>query len=106
MFLQQPPFLEKHPFLNFTNISNETFVFLAGAIEVLGGLLITFGIFPRTVALIALVCINASLTVYNWNELVDYFPIYAALAILLVWEPSNNRQKLLWVEGLRRGIYD
>lgn len=97
-------FLENHAFLNFTNIPNEIFVLIAGALEVLGGLLITFGIFPRTVALIALLCINASLTIYNWNGLVDYLPTYAALAVLLVWEPSNVRQKLLWVEGLRKGM--
>ena len=98
--------LEKYAFLNFTTIPNEIFILLAGSIEVLGGLLIVFGIFPRTVALITLLCINASLTIYNWNELIDYLPLYGALAILLVWEPNNPKQKLLWVEGMRKNMVE
>ncbi|MBX9734577.1 MAG: DoxX family protein [Chitinophagaceae bacterium] len=98
--------LEHHDFLNFTTIPNEVFVLIAGALEVLAGILIVFGIFPRTTSLITLICINASLTVYNWNELVDYLPTYGALAVLLIWEPSNPQQKLMWVEGLRKNISD
>lgn len=98
--------LEHHAFLNFTTIPNEIFVLLSGALEVLAGILIVLGIFPRTIVLIALICINASLTIYDWNELIDYLPIYGALAILLVWEPNNSRQKLMWVEGLRKNMPD
>lgn len=96
--------LENHAFLNLTKIPNQIFVLIAGAAEIFAGLLILFGIFPRTVALIAAICINASLTIYDWNELVNLLPMYAALAILMVWEPNNPKQKLLWVEGLRRYI--
>lgn len=96
--------LEKHEFLNFTTIPNEIFVLFAGTLEVLAGILIALGIFPRTVALITLICINASLTISNWNELIDYLPTYGALAVLLVWEPNNSQQKLMWVEGLRKNM--
>lgn len=98
--------LEQHAFLNFTTIPNEIFVLLAGALEVLAGILIVLGIFPRTIALITLICINASLTIYNWHELIDYLPTYGALAILLVWESNNSHQKLMWVEGLRKNMPD
>lgn len=98
--------LEKHAFLNFTAIPNEVFVLFAGALEVLAGILLVLGIFPRTVALITLICINASLTISNWNELIDYLPTYGALAVLLVWEPNNSNQKLMWVEGLRKNLPD
>lgn len=98
--------LEQNAFLNFTNIPNEIFVLFAGSMEVLAGVLIVLGIFPRTVILITLVCINASLTIYNWNELIDYLPTSGALAILLVWEPNNSHQKLMWVEGLRKNMPD
>jgi uncharacterized membrane protein YphA (DoxX/SURF4 family) len=98
--------LEQHAFLNFTSIPNEIFVLLAGAMEVLAGILIVLGIFPRTIVLITLICINASLTISNWNELIDYLPTYGALAILLVWEPNNSHQKLMWVEGLRKNMPD
>lgn len=98
--------LEQHAFLNFTTIPNEIFVLLAGALEVLAGILIVLGIFPRTIAFITLICINASLTIYNWHELIDYLPTYGALAVLLVWEPNNSHQKLMWVEGLRKNMPD
>lgn len=98
--------LDQHEFLNFTTIPNEIFVLIAGALEVLAGILIVLGIFPRTISLITLVCINASLTIYNWNELIDYLPMYGALAVLLVWEPNNSKQKLMWVEGLRKNMPD
>lgn len=94
--------LENHPFLNFTGMSNEAFVLFAGALEILAGLLIVFGVFPRLTSLIALICINASLTIYDWNTLIDYLPIYGALAVLLVWEADNPNQRLMWVEGLRK----
>lgn len=96
--------LEQHAFLNFTIIPNEIFVLFAGALEVLAGMLIVLGVFQRTTVLITLVCINASLTISNWNELIDYLPMYGALAILLVWEPNNSHQKLMWVEGLRKNM--
>lgn len=98
--------IEKHAFLNFTTIPNEIFVLFAGALEVMAGVLIVFGVFTRTIVLITLICINASLTISNWNELIDYLPIYAALAILLVWEPNNSRQNLMWTEGLRKNMVD
>lgn len=98
--------LEQHAFLNFTTIPNEIFVLLAGALEVLAGILIVLGIFPRTIAFITLICINASLTIYNWHGLIDYLPTYGALAVLLVWEPNNSHQKLMWVEGLRKNMLD
>lgn len=98
--------LEQHAFLNFTSIPNEIFILLAGALEVLAGILIVLGVFPRTIVLITLICINASLTIYNWNELIDYLPIYGALSVLLVWEPNNSHQKLMWVEGLRKNMLD
>lgn len=98
--------LEQHAFLNFTTIPNEIFILFAGALEVLAGILVVLGVFQRTVVLIALICINASLTISNWNALIDYLPIYAALAILLVWEPNNSQQKLMWVDGLRKNMPD
>lgn len=96
--------LEQHAFLNFTTISNELFVLFAGALEILAGILIVLGIFPRTIVLCTLICINASLTISNWHELIDYLPSYGALAVLLVWDPNNSQQKLLWVEGLRKNM--
>jgi uncharacterized membrane protein YphA (DoxX/SURF4 family) len=99
-------FLERYP-LNFTAalgipMSNETFIFCAGAVELLVGLWILFGIFPREIILIAWIPINLTLTIFNWTELIGHLPIYGTLAVLLVW--SSGRENLrLWLAGLRGG---
>ncbi len=99
-------FLERYP-LNFTSalgipMSNETFIVCAGAVELLVGLWILFGIFPREIILIAWIPINLTLTVFNWTELIGHLPIYGTLAVLLVW--SAGRENLaLWLKGLREG---
>jgi uncharacterized membrane protein YphA (DoxX/SURF4 family) len=97
-------FLERYP-LNFTAafgipMSNETFILFAGAVELLVGLWILFGIFPREIILIAWIPINISLTVFNWAELIGHLPIYGAFAVLIIW--SAGRENLdLWTNGLR-----
>ena len=99
-------FLERYP-LNFTSylgipMSNETFILCAGAVELLVGLWILFGIFPREIILIAWIPINLTLTIFNWTELVGHLPIYGTFAVLLVW--STGRENLaLWLNGLRSG---
>ena len=99
-------FLERYP-LNFTAalgipMSNETFILCAGAVELLVGLWILFGIFPREIILIAWVPINLTLMIFNWTELIWHLPIYGTLAVLLVW--SSGRENIeLWLNGLRKG---
>lgn len=99
-------FLQRYP-LNFTAalgipMSNETFILYAGAVELLVGLWILFGIFPREIILIAWIPINLTLTVFNWTELIGHLPIYGTLAVLLVWSPGRENLAL-WLSGLRRG---
>ncbi len=99
-------FLERYP-LNFTvalgiPMSNETFILFAGTVELLVGLWILFGIFPREIILIAWIPINLTLTVFNWTELIGHLPIYGTLAVLLVWSPGRENLAL-WLAGLRRG---
>jgi len=99
-------FLERYP-LNFTGalgfpISNETFILYAGAVELLIGLWILLGIFPREIILIAWVPVNLTLTVFNWTELIGHLPIYGTLAVLLIWSPGP-KNLALWLGGLREG---
>ncbi len=99
-------FLERYP-LNFTAalgipMSNETFILCAGAVELLVGLWILFGIFPREIILIAWVPINLTLTIFNWTELIGHLPIYGTLAVLLVWS-AGSENLFLWLRGLREG---
>jgi len=99
-------FLQRYP-LNFTAalgipMSNETFILCAGAVELLVGLWILLGIFPREIILIAWIPINLTLTIFNWTELIGHLPIYGTLAVLLVWSPGRENLAL-WLRGLREG---
>lgn len=99
-------FLDHYP-LNFTAalgipLSNEVFVLSAGVVELLVGLLLLLGIFPRETVVIAWLPINLTLTIFNWTELVGHLPIYGIMAVLLLWSPGRENLAL-WVNGLRGG---
>ena len=96
-------FLHQHP-LNFTGwlhipMSDDIFVVCAGSTELLIGLCLIFGIFPRLIVASAWVLINMSLTVFNWVELVGHLPLYGVMAMLLVWTPDEEEQRL-WTKGV------
>lgn len=91
--------------LNFTSavgvpLSNETFIWCAGTTELLIGLFLAFGLFPRVIILAAWGVINLTLTIFSWVELVGHLPIYGIMAVLLVWAPSEKTSRLM-----RRGIF-
>lgn len=99
-------FLVAYP-LNFTAalgipMADATFIRCCGAVELLVGLFILFGLFPRTIVLIAWLPFNLTLTIFDWVELVGHLPFYGALAVLLVWTPHDEDQRLL-TEGLGYG---
>ena len=99
-------FLTKYP-LNFTAafgmpLDNEVFILCAGAVELLVGLWILFGIFPREIVLIAWIPINMTLTIFNWTELIGHLPLYGIMAVLLLWAPGRENAEL-WLKGLREG---
>jgi uncharacterized membrane protein YphA (DoxX/SURF4 family) len=96
-------FLDHYP-LNFTNwmgipMSNQLFVFCAGTTELIIGLFLVFGLFPRVIIITAWLFINMTLTIFNWVELVGHLPLYGVMAMLLVWTPQPRDQEL-WVQGV------
>lgn len=95
-------FLQQHP-LNFTAalgmpMSDATFVLCAGSVELLVGLFVLFGLFPRLIILVAWLPFNLTLTIFDWVELIGHLPFYGAMAFLLVWTPEEED---LWITGLR-----
>lgn len=66
-------------------LSDLEFVRLAGAIEVLFGLLLISGALPQAIVLIAGVPFNATLWFFGINELVGHLPIYGAMLAILVF---------------------
>lgn len=98
-------FLADYP-LNFSSalgipLTDYTFAMCAGAVELLVGLFLMFGLFPRFIILIAWLPFNMTLTVFNWVELVGHLPFYGLLAVLLVWTPQDEEQRLF-----ARGVHD
>jgi hypothetical protein len=43
--------------------------------------------------------INMTLTVFNWVELLGHLPLYGVMAVLLIWPPTEEDQRL-WVRGM------
>ena len=83
-------FLSEYPYFNVAqevgiDMSDLEFLRVAGAIEVLFGLLIMSGALPQAVVLIAGIPFNATLYFFGNMELVGHLPIYATMLILLVY---------------------
>jgi len=83
-------FLADHPDLNVAQAiglewSDLRFIRVAGAIEVLFGLLLISGALPQAVVVIAGVPFNASLWFFGVNELLGHLPVYGAMLVLLVY---------------------
>lgn len=98
-------FLERYPQVNFLPTlgipaSDAEFVRLAGGVELAVGLLVLSGAFPRLVILVLWLPSNLSLAYFGWTELVGHLPIYAAMAILLLWGAGGA----VHLEALRAGL--
>ncbi len=96
-------FLSEYP-LNFTSaiglpLSDRTFIWCAGTTELVIGLFLAFGIFPRTIIIAAWGIINLTLTIFSWVELVGHLPIYGIMSVLLIWTPSEQTNAL-WRRGM------
>ncbi len=82
-------FLSAHPDFNVAQliglpIGDLEFIRIAGAIEVLFGLLLISGALPQACVLLAGVPFNATLWFFGTDELLGHLPIYAAMLVLLV----------------------
>jgi len=83
-------FLAERPELNAAQavgiaMSDQEFIRLAGAIEVLFGLLLISGALPQAIVLIAGVPFNATLWFFGSVELVGHLPVYGAMLVILVF---------------------
>jgi hypothetical protein len=82
-------FLQDHPELNVARelglgFSDLEFTRVAGAVEVLFGLLLISGALPQAIVVIAGVPFNATLWFFGTNELLGHLPTYGAMLVLLV----------------------
>ena len=101
-------FLADHPGLNVAaqlglDWNDLRFIRVAGAIEVLFGLLLISGALPQAVVVIAGVPFNASLWFFGVNELLGHLPVYAAMLVLLVYGSDRECAPASRICGRGRG---
>jgi hypothetical protein len=80
-------------------VDDLTFIRIAGAIEVLFGVLVLSGALPQLVVLVVVVPFNATLYFFGTVELLGHLPIFAAMLVLLVYgsDPRLRRwSSALW----------
>jgi hypothetical protein len=83
-------FLADHPDFNVAALiglpmGDLEFVRMAGAIEVLFGLLLISGALPQAIVLIAGIPFNATLYFFGTDELLGHLPVYGAMLVMLVY---------------------
>lgn len=91
------------PALGF-DVSNETFILIAGIIELTMGALLISGAFIRPVILLAWLPFNLTLPLLGWRELVGHLPIYGIMALLLIWGEEKAEKEEVMVSGMERHV--
>jgi uncharacterized membrane protein YphA (DoxX/SURF4 family) len=85
------------------HVSPETFVAIAGATELLFGLLVISGAFPQVAVLVAMVPFNATLLLFGQTEMVGHLPVYGVFLALLVYGSSPEAAaSVRWLPGTAR----
>lgn len=85
------------------HVSPETFVAIAGATELLFGLLVISGAFPQVAVLVAMVPFNATLLLFGQTEMVGHLPVYGVfLALLAYGSSATTAGDVRWLPSLGR----
>lgn len=97
--------LEEYPQLNVLEllglgVPTDTFIVVAGAVELLIGLLVLSGAMPQVAVLVALVPFNATLVLFGTTEVLGHLPVYGVFLTLLVYGSSRGAAPLVpWLPG-------
>lgn len=100
--------LERYPSLDVfalvgIDLSPETFVAVAGATELLFGLLVISGAFPQVAVLVAMVPFNATLLLFGQTEMVGHLPVYGVFLALLVYgSDAQTATDVRWLPRVGR----
>jgi hypothetical protein len=100
-------FLDHYPALNVLqliglDVSNLTFIRIAGAVELLFGLLIISGAMPQVAVIVAGIPFNATLLYFGESELIGHLPVYGAMLALLVYGSRKETAHLVPWLPIRR----
>jgi hypothetical protein len=82
------------------HLTPETFVAVAGSVELLFGLLVLSGALPQVAVLVAAVPFNATLVLFGQTELVGHLPVYGVfLALLAYGSDADTFRAVRWLPG-------
>lgn len=80
------------------HVAPETFVVVAGAVELLFGLLVLSGALPQVAVLVAMVPFNVTLLLFGQTEMVGHLPVYGVFLALLVYGSSAaTSEQVRWL---------
>ena len=83
----------------------DTFVAVAGATELLFGLLVISGALPQVAVLVAGIPFNATLLLFGRVELLGHLPVYGIFLTLLVYGSNQHTAGLVrWLPPLHRRV--
>ena len=81
----------------------DTFVAVAGATELLFGLLVISGALPQIAVLVAGIPFNATLLLFGGTEMLGHLPVYGVFLTLLAYGSNAGTAELVrWIPGLPR----
>jgi hypothetical protein len=104
--------LADYPALNVFNLvgmqmPTDTFIVVAGSIELLFGLLVISGAMPQVAVLVAAVPFNATLVLFGQTELVGHLPVYGVFLALLAYGSNPATATVVpWLPRLRHQAPD
>ncbi|MGH2690978.1 MAG: hypothetical protein ACRDHM_00550 [Actinomycetota bacterium] len=104
-------FLDHFPAFNILQsvgleVSDITFIRIAGSVELLFGLLIISGALPQLAVIAAGIPFNATLFFLGTEELIGHLPIYGAMLALLVYGSSDRFAREVPSLSLRRAAHE
>lgn len=87
------------------DLAPDTFIVIAGAVELLFGLLVISGAFPQVAVLVAMVPFNATLLIFGQTEMVGHLPVYGVFLALLVYgSDAKTYAEVRWLPPVLRGV--
>ncbi|MGH2711340.1 MAG: hypothetical protein ACRDH9_09080 [Actinomycetota bacterium] len=104
-------FLDRFPAFNILqsiglDVSDTTFIRLAGGIELLFGLLIISGALPQLAVIVAGIPFNATLFFLGTEELIGHLPIYGVMLALLVYGSSERYARVVPSLSLSKAVHE
>ncbi|GAA2340192.1 hypothetical protein [Dactylosporangium salmoneum] len=81
----------------------DSFIAVAGATELLFGLLVISGALPQVAVLVAGIPFNATLLLFGGTEMLGHLPVYGVFLTLLAYGSNRGTAELVrWLPALRR----